>query len=120
MRTRATLPRCALVACVLLALSTLDARRASADEPTFESANAAFADGRFDEALDAFAQLAARDGASAAILYNLGNAAFRAGKPQAPRPVDRRPRGRGAGFVEGRPGPLGAGEDRRPGKNRQN
>ena len=81
MRARGPLPRCAVVACVLLALGTFEARRASADEPTFESANAAFADGRFDDARNAFAQLAARDGASAAILYNLGNAAFRAGKP---------------------------------------
>ena len=58
MRARGPLPRCAVVACVLLALGTFEARRASADEPTFESANAAFADGRFDEALDAIAQLA--------------------------------------------------------------
>ena len=58
MRARGPLPRCAVVACVLLALGTFEARRASADEPTFESANAAFADGRFDEARDAFAQLA--------------------------------------------------------------
>lgn len=81
MRAHRPLPRLALVACALLACVALGARRASADEPTFESANAAFADGRFDEARAAFAQLAARDGGSVAVLYNLGNAAFRAGKP---------------------------------------
>jgi tetratricopeptide (TPR) repeat protein len=54
---------------------------ASSREQAFESANAAFADGRFDEARAALARLAAEGGASPAVLYNLGNAAFRAGKP---------------------------------------
>lgn len=81
MRTCRARVRLVVVACVALALASRAARVEAAAEPTFESANAAFADGRFDEARNAFAQLAARDGASVAILYNLGNAAFRAGRP---------------------------------------
>jgi tetratricopeptide (TPR) repeat protein len=76
----------AFLACTLVLLAVLDARHACAGdaayrEQGFEAANAAFADGRFDEARQGFAALAANDGASPAILYNLGNAAFRAGKP---------------------------------------
>ena len=79
-RTPITLLTWTILACAALAPASV-----RADEPwreqTFENANAAFADGRFDESRQAFAQLAARDGASVPVLYNLGNAAFRAGKP---------------------------------------
>ncbi|HZR85089.1 MAG TPA: tetratricopeptide repeat protein [Candidatus Binatia bacterium] len=46
----------------------------------FERANAAFADGRFAEAADLFAAIAAHAGASPGVLFNLGNASFRAGR----------------------------------------
>ena len=75
----------AVLAWTILACAALAPRTVRADAPppeqSFESANAAFADGRFDESRQAFAQLAERDGASVPVLYNLGNAAFRAGKP---------------------------------------
>ena len=38
----------ALLACALLATGAFDVRSAAADEPTFESANAAFADGHVE------------------------------------------------------------------------
>jgi len=55
---------------------------ARADERTdaFERANAAFAAGDFVAAQDGFAAIVAQDGPSAAVLYNLGNASFRAGR----------------------------------------
>lgn len=73
---------------LLLALACCTAvtpRSAHADdEPSrmqlFESANAAFAAGRFAEARQGFAELIAHDGPSPAVLYNLGNAAFRDGR----------------------------------------
>ncbi|MBY0274006.1 tetratricopeptide repeat protein [Candidatus Binatia bacterium] len=83
-RTRAT-ARIAALACALLGVGVVAGAHASAAESAreqvFESANAAFADGRFDDARGALAELARNDGASPAVLYNLGNAAFRAGKP---------------------------------------
>jgi tetratricopeptide (TPR) repeat protein len=82
-------PRRAVIlplALIIVSLATFAVGEARAADPpsreqAFESANTAFADGRFDEARQGFAALAASDGASPAILYNLGNAAFRAGKP---------------------------------------
>ena len=54
------------------------------------------------------AELAERDGASVPVLYNLGNAAFRAGKPgEAILAYERalRPRPRGRAAAGGRVGP---------------
>lgn len=69
----------------LAALVLVAPERVRADEPareqSFQSANAAFAEGRFDDARATFARLADGGAASPAVLYNLGNAAFRAGKP---------------------------------------
>lgn len=66
----------------LLALATTDlCAQEATREQAFESANAAFADGRFDEARSTLADLAHGAGASPGVLFNLGNAAFRAGKP---------------------------------------
>lgn len=69
-----------VVACVALLVAT--ARAGAADERTeaFEHANAAFAAGDFAAARDGFAALVAQEGPSAAALYNLGNASFRAGR----------------------------------------
>jgi tetratricopeptide (TPR) repeat protein len=53
---------------------------ASAAQDAFERANEAFAEGRYAEAADAYAAIAQRDGVSAALLFNLGNASFRAGR----------------------------------------
>jgi len=66
---------------VSASLVVLVATAACADDraQAFESANAAFAAGDFAGAKDGFAALIARDGPSAAALYNLGNASFRAG-----------------------------------------
>lgn len=70
-----------LPALVLATLVLLPAARARADERAqrFESANAAFAAGDFGAARDALAAIVASDGPSPAVLYNLGNASFRAG-----------------------------------------
>jgi tetratricopeptide (TPR) repeat protein len=48
-------------------------------EQRFEAANAAFAEGRFADARAGFAEIAA-SAPSVAVLYNLGNAAFRDGR----------------------------------------
>lgn len=73
----------ALIVAPIVALIAVAAARAAeaSREQIFERANAAFADGRFDEARSALTELARGDGASPGVLYNLGNAAFRAGKP---------------------------------------
>lgn len=70
--------RCALALLVVaLAVSSGHA----ADDPTtrFDQANAAFGAGRYDDAIAGYQALLA-DGRSTALLYNLGNAYFRAGK----------------------------------------
>jgi hypothetical protein len=46
----------------------------------FERANAAFAEGRYTEAADAYAAIAASHGSSPELLFNLANASFRAGR----------------------------------------
>src|SRR5690606_3098390 len=46
----------------------------------FADANAAFAAGRYDEAIAEFRSIVETDGASAALLFDLGNACFRAGR----------------------------------------
>ena len=46
----------------------------------FAGANAAFAAGRYEEAIAGFEDLVARDGYSAPLLFDLGNAYFRAGR----------------------------------------
>lgn len=73
---RGTLPALALATLFLLPTG-----HALADERAqrFESANAAFAAGDFGAARDALAAIIASDGPSPAVLYNLGNASFRAG-----------------------------------------
>lgn len=63
----------------LLVVLPLTTARTEDRAQAFESANAAFAAGDFAAAKDGFAALVARDGPSAAALYNLGNASFRAG-----------------------------------------
>lgn len=68
-----------------LAASPAGAPRAATERDAdpahaFELANATFAEGRYDEAADAFAAIAAQQGASSALLFNLGNACFRAGR----------------------------------------
>lgn len=77
-RGRATrlVPGCALVLLLVASGATADdAERAQ----RFERANAAFAAGEFAAARTGFAEILASDGPSAAALYNLGNACFRAG-----------------------------------------
>lgn len=78
---RATVAAAALVLVTLVGIALSPGADEPSREQSFESANAAFAEGRFDEARGTLARIAADGGASPAVLYNLGNAAFRAGKP---------------------------------------
>jgi hypothetical protein len=50
-------------------------------EGEFQTANQAFAEGRYGDAADGLAAVAARGGVSANLLFDLGNAALRAGRP---------------------------------------
>lgn len=68
-----------VLAVALLLVLGVTGARADDRAQAFESANAAFAAGDFGAAKDGFAALIARDGPSPATLFNLGNAAFRAG-----------------------------------------
>jgi tetratricopeptide (TPR) repeat protein len=52
----------------------------AAPDELFARANAAFAAGRYDEAIAGFHAIVARAGYSPALLFDLGNAYFRAGK----------------------------------------
>lgn len=57
-------------------------RSARADEPvTIDTANRAFGEGRFSEAATQLEQLVRSEGFSAALLFDLGNARLREGKP---------------------------------------
>ena len=78
---RAPVAAAALVVLALVGVAQISRADEASREQAFESANGAFADGRFDEARETLSRLAADGGASPAVLYNLGNAAFRAGKP---------------------------------------
>jgi len=81
-RPCAARPRAAQLAfalCLLLALSRAGGARAEDGAQRFEQANAAFAAGRYAEAKAGFEEIVASDGASPAVLYNLGNASLRAG-----------------------------------------
>jgi tetratricopeptide (TPR) repeat protein len=71
----------ALAAVAVAASAARDAAGAPGD-PTlaFERATAAFAEGRYEEGADGYAAVAARHGASFELLFNLGNASFRAGR----------------------------------------
>jgi len=64
----------------LLCLALLVASMANANPAKlFDAGNRAYAEGRFDDAADAFHKAAAEEPESATILYNLGNAQYRAG-----------------------------------------
>jgi tetratricopeptide (TPR) repeat protein len=52
---------------------------AQADDP-FSQANRAFAESRYDDAIQGYETLLAQQGASAPVLFDLGNAYFRTGK----------------------------------------
>ncbi len=57
-------------------------KMARADEPvTIDAANRAFGEGRFSEAATGLEQLVRSDGFSAPLLFDLGNARLREGKP---------------------------------------
>ena len=89
---RRSLPGCTRAIALPLAVAWLSCASSSAAEsprpapvatdPTaaFEAANADFAAGRPAEAVRAFSALAAQHGVSAPLLFNLGNASFRAGE----------------------------------------
>lgn len=49
-------------------------------EDTFAQANKAYQEGRFDDALVSYRQLAGSDGPSAEVYYNMGNAQYRLGQ----------------------------------------
>lgn len=65
--------------CLVPGLSSAEEAPPATVEQRFEAANAAFGEGRYAEARDGFARLICEEGASAALLFNLGNASFRAG-----------------------------------------
>lgn len=67
------------LACATLVLVHAAAAFADDRAQRFESANAAFAAGDFGAAKDTLEAIVTRDGPSPAVLYNLGNACFRAG-----------------------------------------
>jgi tetratricopeptide (TPR) repeat protein len=67
------------VLAVLLALLAGPARAADDPAARFEQANAAFGAGRYDDAIAGYRALL-EGGRSTALLYNLGNACFRAGE----------------------------------------
>ncbi|MEW6272015.1 MAG: tetratricopeptide repeat protein, partial [Thermodesulfobacteriota bacterium] len=81
-RTRAALRRVTLLLALWPVLQAHAAAPQAGSETSqrFESANAAFAAGRYAEAREGFAQVLREDGASASVLFNLGNASFRAGR----------------------------------------
>ena len=64
---------------VVLALLSLFARPASAQDDGFAQANEEYAAGRFQEAIDLYGTLVDRGQTSAALFYNLGNAWYRTG-----------------------------------------
>jgi tetratricopeptide (TPR) repeat protein len=86
--SRLRVASCVRTLCIALYLTASPALPADAEDrsgpseatPLFETANAAFAAGRYAEARAAFEQLLRQEGPSASILFNLGNASFRAGR----------------------------------------
>ena len=71
--------RCAAV--MLVGAAALVAQRASAvTEPTFQSANHAFSEGNYAEAIRSYEAVIAQQGYSAAVLFNLANAQVKSGQ----------------------------------------
>lgn len=74
------LPVLVVIIGVLAMLSFLSRARAENAGPEFEQANAAFSAGDYRAAIARYDEILAHNGASASVLFNLGNAHYRCGQ----------------------------------------